>query len=374
MNNARRIKIAIDASSIRSGGGLLHLIKIIEQYDMEGVGEVAIWASPASIDQIGQKSKLTLHAVKAFDVLVLRMLYRWFVLVWKFRRYDVVFFPGGLILGDSKKSVVMCQNLQPFLKEDRVAAKGWQRIRLELLRFFLSRSFQKARKVIFVSEFSRDQVESYLKKSLRSSVVAHGCNESFFSIGENRSYDFRDGLQVVYVSTINSYKNQDVALRAVYKLRQEGVPITITLVGGECEPYASQLRPLIRELDAGSDWIANRGLLSFSEVEKELKKANCGLFLSSCETFGISLLEKMASGLPIICSDVRPMSDLAGEAAFRLVDPKDVDAVANALRDLYREMASVEKYGKQSYAMAQKYKWSIAANKTFDEIVDVVAK
>lgn len=364
----RKVKIGIDASNIRSGGGLLHLKKILEEVEsVEGYGiqDVRLWVSPSVVTSLPSKSWLKIISIKYFDSLPSRMLYRFIFLRKKMAECDVVFFPGGLILPFKGRRISMCQNLQPFISEDRKRASGWQRIRVEILRILLGRSFRKADRTIFVSSYSREIVEKSIGSTLPSEIISHGCSEEFFGVGRRREIESLDVLNVIYVSTINTYKNHDVAVNAVRRIRDEGIPATITLVGGGYEPCLSESLSLFKKLDPSGEWIFYRGKLSYDGVIEELKNANCGVFLSTCETFGLSLVESMAAGLPMICSNVRPMSDLVGNAAFKIVDPFDVEAVADALRQLHAGKNKFSAYRDLSVKQASKFTWSAASDMTF---------
>lgn len=364
--------VGIDASNIRAGGGLLHLQKILNEFvgvHEKGVSEVRLWVSPCIAESMPNKSWLKVYPVKFFDFLPLRLLYRFFWLRRLLSKCDVVFFPGGILLPVKARRVSMCQNLQPFVAEDRERASGWQRLRVEILRVVLGFSFKRADKTIFVSSYSREIVERSIGGRIPSEVVPHGCGEEFFEVGRQRENVSVNSLNVLYVSTINTYKNQDVAVLAVKMIRDQGVPATITLVGGGYEPCLSDRLSLFKRLDPDGEWIFYKGKLPYNGVLSELGNANCALFLSTCETFGLSLVESMAAGLPIICSNIRPMSDLVGNAAFELVDPLNVEAVSNALGKLYEERNELTKYHGLSVKQALDFTWSSASRKTFETIL-----
>jgi len=368
MQSDKGLVVGIDASNIRSGGGLLHLQKILSElgdvadYDIR---EVRLWVSPSVVDGLPSRSWLKTFPVKWFDSLPLRVFYRLFHLRRLLGQCDVVFFPGGLLLPLKVRRISMCQNLQPFIPEDRKRASGWQRLRVEILKFLLDRSFRKSDKTIFVSGYSQEIVEKSVGVVLPSEIIPHGCSEEFFEVGRCRDAGIPDALNIIYVSTINTYKNHDVAVNAVKRIRDEGVPATITLVGGGYEPSLSENLSLFKKLDPSGEWIFYRGKLSYDGVIEELKNANCGIFLSTCETFGLSLVESMAAGLPMICSNVRPMSDLVGNAAFKIVDPFDVEAVADALRQLHAGKNKFSDYRDLSVRQASKFTWSVASDMTF---------
>src|SRR6185295_16092143 len=76
------------------------------------------------------------------------------------------------------------------------------------------------------------------------------------------------------------------------------------------------------------------------------------------ESFGIVLLEAMAAGTAIVCSDIHGYKGVVrrGEQAL-LVPPKDVDALAEALRTLLRDPALREKMGAAGRQRAEDFSW-----------------
>ncbi|HVE63924.1 MAG TPA: glycosyltransferase [Mycobacteriales bacterium] len=97
----------------------------------------------------------------------------------------------------------------------------------------------------------------------------------------------------------------------------QGLDVDVVLVG---QPSAEQLRAL----DSLS--IVVRERLSDAEVVQAYRHCDLLLFPSTSEGFGVPVLEAQASARPVVTSDRRPMSDVAGGAAC-LVDPLDVDSI-----------------------------------------------
>ncbi|MCC6671948.1 MAG: glycosyltransferase [Planctomycetes bacterium] len=79
-----------------------------------------------------------------------------------------------------------------------------------------------------------------------------------------------------------------------------------------------------------------RGYLNEAEKTLALRQARAVLHLSLLEGFGLPVLEAMAHGVPVVCSDIGALRELADDAAL-LVDPTDRDAMASALLRIHRD-------------------------------------
>ena len=84
-------------------------------------------------------------------------------------------------------------------------------------------------------------------------------------------------------------------------------------------------------LDPDGDFITYKGTVPHEQLNAHYAAANLCVFASSCENMPNILLEGMASGLPIACSNRGPMSEILGDAGLYF-DPEVVDSIAEAIR------------------------------------------
>lgn len=88
-------------------------------------------------------------------------------------------------------------------------------------------------------------------------------------------------------------------------------------------------------------------------------------FVSLYEGFGLPILEAMQRGVAVITSNISSMPEIAGDAAL-LVDPRNVDAIAQAMKILYTSKQVREKYQKAGIQRAQLFNWEDTAKKTIN--------
>ena len=109
-------------------------------------------------------------------------------------------------------------------------------------------------------------------------------------------------LRLLYVSTVKKYKHQWNLIDAVGLLRKDGIPIELHLVGGGDSPALNLMQDAIHRNKSDKNFIFYHGILPNEQTLEWYLKADIFVFPSSCETFGISLLEAMTAGLPIASS------------------------------------------------------------------------
>ena len=105
--------------------------------------------------------------------------------------------------------------------------------------------------------------------------------------------------------------------------------------------------------------------------------ASCDLFVAPStgqESFGIVLLEAMACGRPIVCSDIPGYRHVVDRAGARLVSPGDADALAQVIGHLAREPVLRREMGASNRRRAEAYRWDHVASRVRQEYLDAIAE
>jgi glycosyltransferase involved in cell wall biosynthesis len=153
-------------------------------------------------------------------------------------------------------------------------------------------------------------------------------------------------------------------VEAIAILRKKGLSIELDLVGPANPRVLKRLNTTIDCVDAERHWAHYHGSIAFEELHHQYAQADLGLFASSCENMPNILLETMASGLPIACSNKGPMPEILGRAGIYF-DPEQPDDIARALLELIESPQLRTDLSKLSYASAQQYSWQRCADETF---------
>lgn len=367
--------LGVDATNLRRGGGVTHLIELLQaaQPLKNGFGRVVVWGGTPTLQALEDQPWLSKRNPPALNQgLLKRALWQRYHLSQAARDEgcDVLFVPGGSYAGDFHPVVTMSQNLLPF-EMPELRRYGWSLVTLKflLLRLTQSRSFRKADGVIFLTEYARDIVLRVTGKLRgQTCIVPHGLNPRFNLLPKvQRSiadYDDANPYRVLYVSIIDQYKQQWHVVEAVATLRQQRLPIVLDLVGPSYPPALKRLREVIDRLDIDRLWVRYHGAIPFNELHHRYAQADLGLFASSCENMPNILLETMASGLPIACSNRGPMPEVLGSAGVYF-DPERPEEIAGALRQLIESPQLRTEISQLSHQQARQYSWERCAGETF---------
>lgn len=382
MTTAKVLTIGIDATNLRGGGGITHLVELlrIAEPAYSNIERIVVWAGISTLKLIEDRPWLDKRSMSLLDNgLLHRTLWQILHLSESARKEgcDLLFVPGGSYTGNFHPVVIMSQNLLPF---DMAELKryGWVffRLKLLLLRLTQSCSFKKADGIIFLTEYASEVVLKVTGKLLgKTSIVPHGLSPRF-----NRSpkiqrdiaeYNDSNPYRVLYVSIVDQYKHQWHVVEAIATLRKKGFPVVLDLVGPAYTPALMRLNATIDAIDFGRSWVHYHGAISFDELHHQYAQSDLGLFASSCENMPNILLETMASGLPIACSKKRPMPEILGRAGIYF-DPEEPDDIARALCELIESPNLRAELSEASYATAQQYSWQRCADETFSFLNAIV--
>jgi glycosyltransferase involved in cell wall biosynthesis len=289
---------------------------------------------------------------------------------------DILFLPGAGTANGFKPYVTMSQNLLPFEKTERARYRVSPTFfRLLLLRYQQARSFRNADGILFLSDYARSKVISQIGNLKgRARVVPHGVNTGFRCLPREqkpiRAYSKEHPFRFLYVSIVNLYKHQWHVAEAIKELKKEGYPVTLELIGPAYPPALRRLQNLLNQIDPEREFIYYRGPLHYKSLPRPYAQADGFVFASSCENLPSILIEAMAAGLPIACSNRGPMPEILGEAGVYF-DPENPSEIAAALRCLIEHADMRERCAHLAYSRSLDYSWSRCARETFSFLAEV---
>lgn len=374
------MRIGIDASNIGGGGGVTHLKEILANLpELKEIEKVTVFASQKVLKQLSEVD----HIKKiTFPALNKGLLNRVVFQLWDYDKHlkqhcDILFSVTGDYLGRFKPVVGMSQNM--LLYERNI----WKEIKQpkEIMRFWLNflkqwRCFSNASGIIFISQYAKKYVSNKLNlKNKEISIIHHGISPRFqgkvrkqFSID---NYSEKNPFKLLYVSTVHVYKHQWNLVEAVDLLRKKGYPIVLDLVGGVIfKPAGKKLEKVIQEIDPHHKFIHYHGHVPYDKIDEFYKKADGIVYASTCENMPNILIESMASGLPIVCSNKQPMPEFLKENGFYF-DAKNVDSISNAIEEMFLNPEKRESMAKRNFEEVKKYSWEITANETFSFLEEI---
>lgn len=373
------MRVGIDASNIRAGGGLTHLSELLRAADppKHGISKVIVWGAAATLAKLPPQKWLELVHDRSLDGSLPARYY------WQRKKLtaiaeqqcELLFVPGGTYDGAFRPFVTMSQNFLPFdAKEWQRFGISWKSLRYMLLRGSHKRSFQKADGMIFLTNFTSSHIRRTVKLRGRQAIIPYGINPCFYR--EPRSqrpideYSMENPFKILYVSIVNFYKHQWHVVEAAAQLRQRGLPIQLDLIGPAYEPALNQLKKTIERVDPRGEFVNYLGPVPYLSLVEHYHGADSFVFASSCESMPNVLVEAMASGLPIACSKMGPMPEVLGEGGLYF-DPEQPRQIAETLTDLIESPSLRERLSQIAYARSHNYSWERCADETFSFLAEV---
>jgi glycosyltransferase involved in cell wall biosynthesis len=205
-------------------------------------------------------------------------------------------------------------------------------------RHFLPRIVEAATRVIAVSSFTAaEAVELLDLDEAKIRVVPHGVEAPFEPEGQAGR-----GEYALAVGTIEPRKNLP---RAVEAARRAGIELRV--VGPE---------------GWGDVGVQSLGFVTDDVLSALYRGAQCLVFPSLYEGFGLPVLEAMACGTPVVAGNVGATAEVAGGAAV-LVDPYDVDAIAAGIEEARSRRDELRAAGLEH---ARRFTWEETARRTLD--------
>ena len=188
----------------------------------------------------------------------------------------------------------------------------------------------------------------------REEPLAEGELRARFDLGERRV--------LLSLSAKRPHKNLLALINALARLSSESRPILV--VPGYPTAHETELREHARTLGMDGD-VRFPAWISAEELEGLWTVAQAFAYPSLYEGFGLPVLEAMARGVPVACSNASSLPEVAGDAAL-LFEPHDEAAIASALQRLLDDPALAENLRARGLARVREFTWERTARLTLD--------
>lgn len=225
---------------------------------------------------------------------------------------------------------------------------------LPFWRSLLWASAHHAHQLIAVSEATRkDLMRFYRLKAERIAVIPHGVDAAFFGLDRAHLEPY-----ILCVSTLHPHKNLDRLIRAYARGKRD----YRLVVAGMRGFHARQLAALIDELGV-TGHVRLTGWIAREQLHRLYARAHAFVYPSTFEGFGMPVLEAMAAGIPVACSDIPPLHEVAGDAAL-FFDPLSEDDLFSALDRIVTDEPLRTRLAQAGPRRARQFTWERAAEQT----------
>jgi glycosyltransferase involved in cell wall biosynthesis len=230
---------------------------------------------------------------------------------------------------------------------------------------------RRSDRILTVSEASkRDILHFFNVPPDKISVVYNAIDERFGiepaaeEIARVRERFQLDQRFVLYAGTIKPHKNLVRLIEAFAQLRTgEFEELKLLIIGDEI----SRLPALRRAVHSHKlhKHVRFLGFLPDETLAALYRLAALFVFPSLYEGFGLPPLEAMASGTPVVTSNVSSLPEVAGDAAV-LVDPYDVESIVHGMRRVLSDPALADEMRKKGLVRARDFSWERSVARTHD--------
>lgn len=230
-------------------------------------------------------------------------------------------------------------------------------------------SVHAAAHVITPSEAARrDLVRAYGLRPDRVHAVPHGVDGAFSPGAPGgralvaRARGGCDAPYVLYAATLHPRKNLAVLREAMAALAREGLPHVLAIAGHRAPDRADSLeleRAASAELPGSPGRVVRLGEPSDSALAALMAGADAVCLPSLYEGFGLTILEAMACGAPVVVSDRGALPELVGEAG--LVVAPTAQAVKGALARVLLDRSEAQRLGRAGTVRAGAFTWERTA-------------
>ena len=281
---------------------------------------------------------------------------------------DVLFVPAHTIpLANPKKTVVTVHDIgfERYPELYSWADKLYHRWTIKFIK-------KLATKIITISEFSKKEIVDFYQIPEEKVVVVYNGydNQSYRRLNKVGDESFRlkekfniEAPYFMFVGRIEAKKNIPNLIKAFgefKKARPEDKHILVLVgrIGYGFEDVEENIFQYKLE-----DSVKILEYLPTEEVVFLLNNADLFIFPSNYEGFGMPVLEAMACGCPVICSNTTALPEVAGEAAIKF-NPQKTEAVIKAMTTVVDHPEISQALIEQGYEQVKKFSWDKCARET----------
>ena len=252
------------------------------------------------------------------------------------------------------------------------------RIALTYARVSIGLASRRATRVLTVSESSKRDILRFVDIPAEKIDVIYNAYDERFGV-EPREEDVarvRERYQlhdpfVLYAGTVKPHKNVERLIEAFDLVRKHGLDdLKLVLIGDEISKYAA-LRRAVHSHQLHK-YVRFLGYLPEETLAVMYRLASVFVFPSLYEGFGLPPLEAMASGTPVVTSNVSSLPEVAGDAAV-LVDPYDSTSIAGGIERVLGDDALRRNLREKGLARAKQFSWDTSVRRVreiYQEVAD----
>ncbi len=271
------------------------------------------------------------------------------------------------------KCVTTIHDVIPLLFPDHAPKSRKTRL-FPIFRALMREVGKRADAIITVSDASRRDILQQLSIPASAADKVHtvynGVSERYTPASAPRTPHADKTL--LYVGRADPYKNVDVLIRALAHIRATAALPVRLVIAGSPDPRYPQAMELAESL-AIADAVTWTGYLTDQQLVETYRSSDLLVHPSRYEGFGLQIIEAMACGTAVVCSNGGSLPEVAGDAGL-LVDPDNDKGLAETITRVLTTPTLAATMQKKGLRQAAKFTWEAAARKTLAVYEDVGSK
>jgi glycosyltransferase involved in cell wall biosynthesis len=272
-------------------------------------------------------------------------------------RYDIYWQPN-FIPNDgikAKKIVTTVHDFSFILHKDFHPKE-----RIEYFENYFFKNIVRSDMIITGSEFSKKEILEKLDfKDEQIKVIYHGIDHDLFRVYDDLKVSFDLPKKFIFsVGSIEPRKNLLGLLKA-YNLLSNELKKEYKLVLAGFKGWGN--KEIVDLINQDKENIFYLGFISDQELAKVYNLASCFLFPSFYEGFGLPVLEAMACGTPVVCSDSSSIPEVGGDAVV-YCDAYDINDIKDKIEFVLKDSSLQQEMIKKGLERAQLFSWDKSAD------------
>ena len=247
-------------------------------------------------------------------------------------------------------------------------------------RFGINLAVKRAKKIIAISQFTKDDIIEQFKVDAKKIVVTYEGVANLSSGHDNLFAAKLDPKEILsdycilepyllYVGNAYPHKNLEFLIEVFNKIHQEQKHLKLVLVGKD-DYFYSRLKQFAHEHKAEA--VIFPGYVPDQKLEVLFKRATAYIFPSQYEGFGLPPLEAMSRGCPVISSNSTCLPEVLGDAAL-FIDPNSGEELEHAIKQIMTDETLRQILIKKGFERVKRYDWWECARETTEIYERVLA-
>ena len=244
-------------------------------------------------------------------------------------------------------------------------------------KFFFKRFARKAKRIATISEYSKKDIADYYKIDPATiDNVSCGINSNFSPLNAQEINEVKNKWSggkpyFFFVGSMHPRKNIKRLIDAFNLFKEKTNSDFKLILAGSILWSKTEIEDSYTNSPYKDDIIFT-GRLSDNDLQKMLGAAYALSFVPIFEGFGLPIVEAFQSGVPVICSNVTSMPEVAGNAAL-MVDPFSIESIADGMKKLSNDSELRNQLIAKGHIQKKLFSWTRTAQLLWESICKVTA-